>query len=734
MATLQERVQKARAAGFSDAAIEDSLKRQGLLKTASSPAVKEKKKFELTDLIPAATSTVGAVGGGLLGALAGGVGAVPGAIGGGAAGGAAGEWIRQKLTPGDDDSFGDVVREGGIGGMFGAIPGGGSLAKVALKGASAGVGANLISKVGKEEITADDLFKSALFGAAGGAAAKGVGDTASRFTRKMADASGKASKTLRVNAINPTKSQQADFKQGQKMSVKKAVDTYGVNHKLSTVDEAIKPRQERFTQIAEDPRLQIHVSDIGKRITPKYQTLEASLSGTDNKIANKIIEESRPLMKRLAEGQGYISAKELNNLIQRFDVNINFDKFPKQANALRDLRTALRAAMQDVSDASGLATAGELKTLGKELSTLKALREIVRINEFGQAKSLPGAGYAGAAFVGGTAAAINPVLGLPGAIGGSMAGNLTKNKGFVNKMADMQSGISKNLSKAEGAYPKTMAPSNFIAQMAGGAMEEDDQDPEQTGVDPSMDTGMDMTETAPQYEDVKDVKGNAWKRDAQGTLYSPDLAWKYDSTKKDWVENQTAEAASGEYTIKDFQDMALKALKAGDTKGLARIKSVYDTFYKDKEGEGKLELSDSAIKNVSDIQGAISDVDKLKVAIEENNLTGPIKGVLGKFPYATESQSLQARLDRVRQVVGKALEGGVLRKEDEEKYKKILPTMMDTEEVAIFKLEQLQQKLNLDLEKYVGLQKEYGKGRGLENILGGSSSSQSSDMSNFFAE
>jgi hypothetical protein len=36
------------------------------------------------------------------------------------------------------------------------------------------------------------------------------------------------------------------------------------------------------------------------------------------------------------------------------------------------------------------------------------------------------------------------------------------------------------------------------------------------------------------------------------------------------------------------------------------------------------------------------------------------------------SRKVQAEIDRVRQLVGKALEGGVLRKEDEEKYKKIL--------------------------------------------------------------
>jgi hypothetical protein len=53
-----------------------------------------------------------------------------------------------------------------------------------------------------------------------------------------------------------------------------------------------------------------------------------------------------------------------------------------------------------------------------------------------------------------------------------------------------------------------------------------------------------------------------------------------------------------------------------------------------------------------------------------------------------------------RQIIGKGLEGGVLRKEDEEKYKNILPTMTDTPDVAQSKLEQLDQLLTRDLGTY----------------------------------
>ena len=45
---------------------------------------------------------------------------------------------------------------------------------------------------------------------------------------------------------------------------------------------------------------------------------------------------------------------------------------------------------------------------------------------------------------------------------------------------------------------------------------------------------------------------------------------------------------------------------------------------------------------------------------------------------------------RVKQVIGKSLEGGVLRREDEYKYVKILPTIQDPPDVAKAKIHPVQ--------------------------------------------
>lgn len=61
--------------------------------------------------------------------------------------------------------------------------------------------------------------------------------------------------------------------------------------------------------------------------------------------------------------------------------------------------------------------------------------------------------------------------------------------------------------------------------------------------------------------------------------------------------------------------------------------------------------------------------------------------------WGNDSKARQATIDRVKQVIGRALEGGVLRKEDEIKYGKILPTIGDPPGVAKAKLDGLEKAL-----------------------------------------
>lgn len=100
-------------------------------------------------------------------------------------------------------------------------------------------------------------------------------------------------------------------------------------------------------------------------------------------------------------------------------------------------------------------------------------------------------------------------------------------------------------------------------------------------------------------------------------------------------------------------------------------------------------LTTSEVAHLADQQLAKKQLQQLRDIIAENQqYIGPFAGLSRLNPYSRAAQ-IQADLNRNKQTTGKTLEGGVLRKEDEEKYKYILATMMDTPETALYKIDQL---------------------------------------------
>lgn len=120
-------------------------------------------------------------------------------------------------------------------------------------------------------------------------------------------------------------------------------------------------------------------------------------------------------------------------------------------------------------------------------------------------------------------------------------------------------------------------------------------------------------------------------------------------------------------------------------------------------------LSDTAIKDIQQSESAVANLNALKQVVESNlQFVGPISG-LARFNPWSKARQIQAEIDRVKQQVGKTLEGGVLRKEDEEKYKKILATLADTPETAIYKIDSLINSIQRDVQTYQNLQQETGR-------------------------
>jgi hypothetical protein len=127
------------------------------------------------------------------------------------------------------------------------------------------------------------------------------------------------------------------------------------------------------------------------------------------------------------------------------------------------------------------------------------------------------------------------------------------------------------------------------------------------------------------------------------------------------------------------------------------------------DGAVNVKLSDTAIKEINQTNAALDSLNVLESRVRENTeFLGPISGLQALNPWS-KSRQIQADVNRIRQTVGKALEGGVLRKEDEEKYKTILATLLDTPETAIYKIEALRGDLTRAIEDYKSQQAGSGR-------------------------
>lgn len=95
-------------------------------------------------------------------------------------------------------------------------------------------------------------------------------------------------------------------------------------------------------------------------------------------------------------------------------------------------------------------------------------------------------------------------------------------------------------------------------------------------------------------------------------------------------------------------------------------------------------------------------LQELEQTVDDNTKSfGPVKGRLASMnPWNESAKTIDAQVRNVRQTIGKLKEGGVLRKEDEEKYAKMLPELSDTPEVA-------KNKLILVAREMMGKQNDY---------------------------
>lgn len=634
--------------------------------TSSKP-----KRSGVVSLLPMAASIIGGVGGSL---IAPGLGTAAG----GAAGGALGEWLAQKLSGEANDGVdkGNIVQEG----AFGVLGGIGKAAK-SIRGATtalkAGEGVSAATKIARfgvpvaEKVAGQATEKAAAGGVRGwlgNKLLKGADDTA-----------------LRASQLSGKKEALKGFEKrfGEDLGTYlRKNDLIGKTGK-DVEETVISGLNKKYSKLVGKIDRPITSSDVLAQNMKKGSSLEKLLQSgsTENKrLADDVFAELDSIFKE--GGKEGLSAKrvaELKTEYQKLAKNAYKLGSNTKASVNEKVAEFLKKTLQGVSGSDELATTG--KNIDK---AFKASDLLASAAQNGRGTLSLGLTDLMAAGGGG---AVGSIPGAVAAVAGKRAINSPKVQSFIaNKLAQGGEKLlatgAKTVAKdviepTVGNTIKGMLKAQVPARIASNAATSPDQS------QPAL------TPTAQSKFGAYDAAGATTDQANIATLLNGG------------VDPGSESQYSRESMIADIKR---------DPKNSA----TYLNLYKELNPEPQaLSLSDSAISKTTDAEKALSGLDELDALLSDGYAGGKISGNIRKLnPLDDSFKQQQASVDRIRQIVGKALEGGVLRKEDEEKYRKILPTMQDQPNVFRDKVSKLRQMISTDAQQYIKLQQQYGKGAG----------------------
>jgi hypothetical protein len=212
---------------------------------------------------------------------------------------------------------------------------------------------------------------------------------------------------------------------------------------------------------------------------------------------------------------------------------------------------------------------------------------------------------------------------------------------------------------------------------SGGEQPEANQDITQA-IDPTVDpTQIDRSTLSPEKQRALDIIDNA---EAQSLGQSQDQI-----------------SITG-YSVEKLGQAYSKALQAGDTKAASKLKAMLtlESDFQDKntKATGK-QLPAGNLATLAETNTAVGLLPTLQASFDESKgVFGPVAGARGFNPYDEKAQKAKSTITLVKQIIGKGLEGGVLRKEDEKKYENILPKLTDTPKTVQDKINLLNTTLN----------------------------------------
>lgn len=659
-AQLNQMVQQAQAKGIDPARIQNAL-RNTIARQGQAPAQQPHQRNLIAQLAP----LLGSIGGGVVGSV---VAPGFGTAAGGAAGGALGEALAERLS-GENYNAGNILREGafgslgGLGEAFQAARGAGTVAKAAKVGSG-------LAKVAKAAPLAEEAAARTL------SSAFPVGKALSREVNPIQTAKDILKYNIKNGAGTASDWQKViDSVTGSNGLLSKSVrETVGNIKSPINLDNV----QKSFRNILEttsglDEATVVRERNILSRlIGPNLGKMNATdafdvMRKIESKVADLRMQAGKNIVNRSDYGalaKAYQAAKE--------EIMNSFEQAAAKTGAKAIVSPEALSKLSKISPqlAQEAANAKSFAELRKIQSPFVRLGKM--INESSAEGILPNAGRQLASNLVGTGVG-SAMGGIPGAVIGSALSPVIET-GFNAARTPVMTQLSKLLQKS-GSLPSLPPAIGTAArvgagQVAGNAVFGNGQ--------PQQPQDQSMMYQQPQMQDYGQMQGQQ-------------------SGQQDQQQQQLFLAAM------------LSDLQRTGGKNIAKIQAVAQFAGAGKAKQSK--LSDTAIKQVSDTQNAIQSLGNLQGVL--GNTTGfNIPGVGYRVTLPTEETKItQAQIDRVRQMVGKALEGGKLTDSDYAKYEKILPTIHDAPNVAQAKIQSLIQALQNQLQSYTSLQNSRGSGQ-----------------------
>ena len=554
-------------------------------------------------------------------------------------------------------------------------------APTTFKGAAALGGATgAASTLAQRDSNLEDVLTSGVLGAGTGAAFKGAGNLTGKLTSKAGKALDNQSTKLATKQFGLTSNYLAKFNKKFGEDAGKVLTKYGVSS-IDDLEGQIAKQNSVFDSLVKSTG-PVKKTDVENKLVKIADDL-IKQAPTEQKLAGqKLLQETDQLLSQFGDT---IDATELNQIKNQYASLVNYDAKVSNKNTYDLNRRVAGAIRETIQDASGN---NALKNTGQELNKLINLAEEVD-------KRAPAVASRGASplnlrnMIGMTAG--GSLGGPAGALGGAIASSVANSplgrrvatkatQGAANKL--MQEGGS-----AVGGFLANRAVPGVVQALGGG--------PQQAGAAGLEDALMGDYSV----NNAMTPMNNPMSAPASNDMNNPFLQEAYPNSQQMSSDNpfqqqqaQSSNPYSKEGLLSDIQRDPQNA-----DKYIAYYQSLEDIFAP-KQAE-PLKLNNTAIQTITDLQTGLDNLDELGGRISSSSANNPVLGALrSKNPFDTEAKSLRAEIDRVKQVVGKALEGGVLRKEDEDKYKRILPTINDTDAVAAQKIaaikSDLQNKLN----------------------------------------